>query len=396
MALRILHIAPYGPEAWAYGGIPRVVAGMTDGLARRGHAVTLATTDACDGSSRLEGGPSAAVTRRVFRNLSNRAAYRFQAFTPMGFRRFLDRDVEQFDVVHLHACHNLLTVLGAGACARAGLPFVLSPNGTAPIIERRRLLKRMFGVVFADRALQQAARIAAVSQAEARQLEALGVPPSRVVQVPNPVELPDRPLPRRGGFFDVLLGHTARPRVLFLGKITPRKQLGTVVDALARLHVPDVHLLVAGNDLGGMAGALSRARALGVASRVHAVGLLRGADRLAAMADADLVVYPGRDEVFGLVACEALAVGTPVIVGADSGCGEIVRAVGGGLCVEPGNSAALAAAVHDILAAGAQWDAAAAAAALTVRERFDAPIVSAQLESLYESCLAPTSTQVPA
>src|SRR5581483_10178402 len=44
--MRILHVSPYAPDAWAYGGIPRLVGTLTRELARRGHQVTLCTTDA--------------------------------------------------------------------------------------------------------------------------------------------------------------------------------------------------------------------------------------------------------------------------------------------------------------------------------------------------------------
>src|SRR5215813_4276513 len=53
MRMRILHVSPYGEAAWAYGGIPRVVGALSRGLARRGHDVTVCTTDVCDESSRL-------------------------------------------------------------------------------------------------------------------------------------------------------------------------------------------------------------------------------------------------------------------------------------------------------------------------------------------------------
>jgi hypothetical protein len=43
-SLRILHVAPYFADAWAYGGIPRLAHAMTRGLARRGHHVTVCTT----------------------------------------------------------------------------------------------------------------------------------------------------------------------------------------------------------------------------------------------------------------------------------------------------------------------------------------------------------------
>ncbi|MFJ4025951.1 glycosyltransferase family 4 protein [Paenarthrobacter sp. NPDC089989] len=51
----------------------------------------------------------------------------------------------------------------------------------------------------------------------------------------------------------------------------------------------------------------------GLADRVQFLGWLSGQQKFQAMADARLVVVPSRQETFGLVAIEALAVGTPVI-----------------------------------------------------------------------------------
>src|SRR5437764_7376303 len=109
MRLRILRVAPYGEAAWAYGGIPRVVGALTRGLALRGHAVTVCTTDAFDQRMRLpvsrgrtEDDNREGVSQHVFPNLSNRLAYHQQGFFPIGFRDYLRRHVVDFDVAHLH------------------------------------------------------------------------------------------------------------------------------------------------------------------------------------------------------------------------------------------------------------------------------------------------------
>ncbi len=90
-ALRILHVVPYYEHAWAYGGIPRLATTMTRALARRGHVVTVCTTDVCDAHSRtpLARESSHDVDVRVFRNLSNRLAYHLQFFTPIGLGAYL-------------------------------------------------------------------------------------------------------------------------------------------------------------------------------------------------------------------------------------------------------------------------------------------------------------------
>src|SRR5262249_53156885 len=93
--MRILHITPYFEAGWAYGGNPRVVSALVKGLARRGHDLTVCTTDACDRSSRLAmpdrigrwAWPpfktSAGSEVRVFPNLSNKLAYDLQFFVPV-------------------------------------------------------------------------------------------------------------------------------------------------------------------------------------------------------------------------------------------------------------------------------------------------------------------------
>jgi len=110
---------------------------------------------------------------------------------------------------------------------------------------------------------------------------------------------------------------------------------------------------------------------------------LRGQERLDALADADVVVYPSQDEVFGLVPLEALLAGTPVIVAGDSGCGEIVRQTGGGQVVPPGNVDALARAIATMLDAPAEWRAATGPAAGRIRAAFGEDVVCTRIEQLY-------------
>ena len=126
---------------------------------------------------------------------------------------------------------------------------------------------------------------------------------------------------------------------------------------------------------------------LGVGGRTIFTGLLEGRARLELLADADVVVYPSEHEIFGLVPLEALLAGTPVVVANDSGCGEVVAAMGGGLVVE-GNAAALRSAIDHILAAPAHWRAAAAEAARRIRATCATDVVCAQLEELYRDMVA--------
>ena len=397
---RVLQVVPYFEGAWGYGGIPRVAVILSAALARRGHRVTVCTTDACDSHTRLadEGRSGsrrrpwkpraghAGVEVRVFPNLSNQLAYRRQFFQPIGMRGWLRDHARDFDVAHIHGHHHLPGAMAAAALRRAGVPYLVAPNGTAPRTGRRGLAKSAFDRTLGRNVLRGARGVIAVTEAERAQLETQGVARERIAILPNPVELAE---------FEGVVA-PARPaeqgvrRVLYLGQLIPRKQVEVLVRAVAEL--PQTTLLeIAGND-GGSGPALQElVRRLGLSSRVHFAGLLRGPERLLALAAADVVAYAGRDEVFGLVPLESLLCGTPVVVADDCGCGEVVGRVGGGLAVPPGDPRALARAIAAILEDPVGWRAAAREAALVIRQRFASDVVAALCEQVYEAAMQPAS-----
>src|SRR5688572_19093662 len=251
-ALRILHVVPYYEHAWAYGGIPRLATAMTRGLARRGHDVTVCTTDARDAGSRVRerAAATAGVHVHVFPNVSNRLAYHWQLFTPVGLTTHLRRRARQFDIAHLHACRNLPGVIAGRILQQLNIPYVVSPNGTAPAIERRILAKRLFDWTAGGRPLTGCARVVAASDAERRQLLGLGIRSADIAIVPNPIDDREFEGARNPAGFRETHAVGAGPLVLFLGKLTPRKGVDVLLSAFRQLDRPAARLLVAGNDMG--------------------------------------------------------------------------------------------------------------------------------------------------
>jgi glycosyltransferase involved in cell wall biosynthesis len=324
------------------------------------------------------------VEVRVFPNLSNRLGDRLQFFQPLGMLRWLRGHAQHFDVAHIHGHHHLPGALAAAALRRAGVPYLVAPNGTAPLAGRRRLAKTAFDRTLGRSVLGGARGVIAVSDAERRQLEAQGVARERIAILPNPVDLDE---------FADLAPSQARAEegvrsVLYLGQLIPRKCVDVLVRAMAELP-QTTRLEIAGNDGGCEASLRALVRRLDLGSRVRFAGLLRGSERLAALAAADVVAYAGRDEVFGLVPLEALLCGTPVVVADDCGSGEVVARVGGGLSVEPGDPVALARALAKILAEPARWRALARNAAAETRHCFGSDVIAARCEEVYEAAMQP-------
>jgi len=112
------------------------------------------------------------------------------------------------------------------------------------------------------------------------------------------------------------LGIADRPYVCWVGTLEPRKDVGTLVDAFARVveaHDVPHRLVLVGPDgwLEGQAEAAQRATALG--DRVTFTGPVTP-DRLRALyRGADVFALPSRHEGFGLPVLEALAQGTAVL-----------------------------------------------------------------------------------
>ena len=143
--------------------------------------------------------------------------------------------------------------------------------------------------------------------------------------------------------------HHGLPRafVLYVGGFEPRKDVPTLVAAVARCAVPDVGLVLVGA-MGSWREAIARAIVTaGIAPRVRALDFVDDAELPALYAAASAVVCPSRYEGFGLPVVEAMAVGTPVIV---STGGALPETAGGAAPVFPvGDAPALAMALERVL-----------------------------------------------
>jgi len=100
---------------------------------------------------------------------------------------------------------------------------------------------------------------------------------------------------------------------LAVGQVQTRKDLPTVVRAVARLPRP-MPLVIAGGPGDGSAALADEIDRLGLHDRVRCTGYVPDADLPALLAAARVLVHPSRFEGFGLPVLEAMAVGTPAIV----------------------------------------------------------------------------------
>lgn len=379
--MRILHVI--GSLAPRYGGPSSAVLAMCEGLARRGHDVEILTTD-IDGAGRVEVplGVPASVGGVRARYYPVRAP-RSYGFSPQ-LGRALAAEIPRCDVVHVHSLY-LFHGLAAGHLAwRARVPYVLRPHGTLDAYHRSRhqARKLVYDLMIERRNLRNAAAIHCASEMEQRHVVAAGVA-TRCAVIPVPVDVDA--FARRCDFEPLLSAHPplrGRTPVTFLGRITAKKQLHLVIDALAKTTAP-VTLAVAGPDDEGLADGLrSRAEAHGLGDRVQFLGLLDTPRKLALLQLSSAVVLPSADENFGVSIVEAMAAGVPAIVSAGVAIADDIARAGAGAVV-PEQPDAIATAIDEFASEPARRGAAGAAGQRLVRERFGFTPVTEALEELY-------------
>jgi glycosyltransferase involved in cell wall biosynthesis len=135
--------------------------------------------------------------------------------------------------------------------------------------------------------------------------------------------------------------------VLFLGTLEPRKNIGVLLDAYARLLQTGVtlpKLVLAGRATVDAAEWLDRIARAPLAGSVEHRGYVPGHEREALYAGARLLVMPSLDEGFGLPVLEAMSAGVPVVA---SNRGSLPEVLGGaGPLIEPDDPLSLADAIR--------------------------------------------------
>ncbi len=145
----------------------------------------------------------------------------------------------------------------------------------------------------------------------------------------------------------------AWPVVIYVGRLSPEKDLDVLFDAFEMLEgEPELHV-VGDGPMRKRLEKRSRDNA-----RVRFLGAQRYGPRLAELyATADVFVNPSPNEAFGLSYLEAAASGVPVVAAARGGpLGVVTPDIG--LLAEPGDASDFAAKIDDVLAGPARYSSA--------------------------------------
>lgn len=353
------------------GGIENHVRDIAEGLAERGHRVTVLVTSLSKRTEVLR--PRAGLTVVKAARTLHLASTPLSLAMP-GLARGL-----QPDLVHLHFPYPPGDLVYWQMRPRP--PLVLTYH--SDIVRQKNLLRAYRPLM--ELTLRRAARILPTSPNYLASSVVLRRHAARCSVVPLGIDTArfGQADPRRAGAIRARYGG---PLLLFVGRLRYYKGLHYLLEAMPQIRG---ELLIGGS--GPERERLAdQARRLGVGARVHFLGDVPDAELPALFQAADLFVMPAhlRAEALGLAQIEALASGLPC-VSTELGTGTSFANLHGvtGLVVPPASPPALAEAIGALLADRELRMRYGAAGQRRARELFSLPVMLDALEAIYRDVL---------
>lgn len=320
-ALRILHVVASYLPATRYGGPIESVHRLASAQAQLGAHVTVLTTSV-DGAGNSDVPHAQAVVIDGVQVWYFQSTILRRLYFSWAMWRWLRREIRRFDVVHLHAVYLFPITMAARVAHSAGVPYVIAPRGmlVRTLIESKsKWLKRAWIALWERKTLALAACIHATARAEIDEIDRLGLllAPSQVLM--NGVGAVKEPLAELAAPMAM-----QRPYVLYLGRISPKKNIDLLIRAIAQ--TPELDLVVVGvNEAHTQAELLRLVDSLGAQSQVHFIGERLGVEKWRWIVHAKALALVSVNENFGNSVAEGMLAGVPVIVSQGVGLAQVVR-----------------------------------------------------------------------
>lgn len=341
--MRILQVIPFFYPAWSFAGTVQCAYHISKELVKRGHDVTVYTTNALDLERDFKVSKSSylidGIKVRYFKNIL-RPDKLYISPDLIGVAR---KEIPNFDIIHTHVYPSFQNIVIHHFAKKWGKPYVVHAHGTASKRIHKKIFNKLFDITFGLNILEDAAKLIALSNIEHEEYLNMGLNENKIVIIPNGVDADSfTRLPKLGSFKKKWGISENNNIILYVGRIHRVKGIDFLLDAFAKSVRKHVVLVIVGPYDGYLSSVEERVRKLGINDRVIFTGYLSEEDKLATYVDSKMVVYPAAYEPFGLVPLEAALCLRPVIVASGNVMAEIVKQGDFGLTVQYGNIFSLA------------------------------------------------------
>ncbi len=331
--------SPYG------GGTVDVLYKLSKGLERRGHKITICTSDTKDykfDQEYINSLPNVEV--RVFHCWSNLSGF---YIIPSVVNRI---DVRDYDLVHFHCFRSFQNIVLSWKARRYHIPYIIDAHGSA-IRQSKGNLKRLYDAFFTRGFVKGASKFVAETTIGFDEYKAIGVNPDKIEMIHPPFDISEfERLPSKGQFKS--RHNILEPLfIMYLGRIHQTKGLDFLIKSFMELCLfrDDAILLIAGNDDGYEDTLWNMVESFGLRGKVLFAGFISRDEKLSALVDADVLVQPSENEQGARPSFEAILCGTPAIVCKNTGAGKDIGDIDAGYQVDYGDILGMREAIRHIL-----------------------------------------------
>lgn len=326
---KILYITPYFVPAWSYGGPVKVTYEFAKELVRLGNQVTVATTDALDRRSRNDRIYEEIDGIRVFRfkNLSNTLAKSFNFYIPIGFTKWLKKNLNDYDIVHIHEFFTLQSIISSRVCEKRNKPYVVQPHGSLSGYaknSRFKLLKKIIIKYFAKIALFSRAIIVLTGKERVDVLDTYPEIKSKIMIIANGINSKELKEVKKVDLHRIYDIPKENRVIVYLGRIHFQKGLDRVINALSCVkRQSKITFLIIGPDEGEKNNLMNLAKRLGIENQIIFTGMMTGQKKLETLKSADLSILLSRSEGLPTTLLESAGLGLPIICSHESNLPEV-------------------------------------------------------------------------
>lgn len=307
---RVLHLTPYFPPDYEFGGPVKLVAELVRGLSANYDVTVYSYNHYPDRS--LEEIPGISIKR--FKPFSRFLSRRFNFYYSPDLNKNIRQNINQFDLVHTHDYRSFHNVALTKLSPKTAPPLVMASYQSINPSTGQRHFKKIFDYLFARSLLSRVDRFIAVNDFEAEGINGFGIASKRIQVIPNAIEVPSttvNPQSFRGKYG---IPHDAQV-ALFFARLHFYKRPDLAVAAISLLaqNAPRLQLVLFGPDGGELAPLIRQVNELNLKSRVIFIAEPAGEMKAAALNESDLLLLPSPYNEFPLVLLEALAHGLPIV-----------------------------------------------------------------------------------
>jgi len=268
--------------------------------------------------------------------------------------RYIFLKSNQYDIVHALSLFSYLCIPRPAKCK-----FILTCHNTLysagkvcyfnfwkDILFRKLYYKLL--IYWEDRLSKKCDRIITVSNSTKADLcESYGINSKKISVIYNGINLK-----KFGSNKKNFNSKRAIRKLLFVGRIVPRKNIETLIKSIAfvKEHINDIQLTICGKGKREYEIELKKlVKKNNLQNNIIFTGFIHKEGLINMYVNSDLFVFPSLVEGFGMVLTEAMSFGIPVIATNIGGVNDVVRDDKEGILVEPRNPSKMAKAIIRVI-----------------------------------------------